>query len=368
MLYNMLERFPLFSKHIKSINAEGYVFLFIYHLLDNNEPFLEYWVRHLKTLGIISIPYSEVPAVRENLAKLTRIVSPKDVSEIPDILVDIVQSWPQKNIILVEVGGYSSFVSHKLHNIVLVAEDTNQGHWNHLLSKNPRTYPVVSIAQTEVKKLENRVVGESIVKAVEAILKDALPAKDLRHLQVGVVAYGGIGSSVCLALRKRHIQPLVYDKNPKMHAFAHADGYTIARKAKLLHRSDVVIACSGQSSVGLQDAHDIKDGALLCSGSSKRIEFQELLQMEKADTAAPGLLQDYKNHDKTFTIAYDGQPVNFLDVVHPEEFDYVLAANVASVKYGLENQLAHEVHHLPDEHQEPLFRMLVDKIIAQTTY
>lgn len=359
---NFQKRFPIFSSTIKTVDFGNYAFVFIYHLNDNNAPFLEHWIRKVKTLAVISIPYSEVSLVKQQLSKLTKVITPNTVEEIPSLIEKIVTKWKKKNIILIEIGGYSSFISHKLHNVILAVEDTNQGHWNHLNSKNARSYPVVSMAQSEVKMLENRVIGESIVRTIEKLLKKYFPKKNFHKQTFGNISYGGIGSSVCLALRKRGITPYVYDIDPIKHAFAYSDGYPITSKEKLLQVSDIIIGSSGKNSVLLSDANSIKKGSLLFSGSSKQVEFQELLALEKIKED-DSMFQKYLYKNSYFCIGYNGQPINFLDVVDPEEFDYILATMVACVKYGLENKLSNAVHSIPLKYQIPVFKTYLQKHI-----
>jgi S-adenosylhomocysteine hydrolase len=296
-------------------------------------------------------------SVKKELSQTVNVITPNKVDDIPAILESMAQKWGENNIILIEIGGYSSFVSHKLENILFTVEDTNQGHWNHLKNKNRCKVPVISIAQTEVKKLENRVVEESIVKVIEKLLVENFPNKSITNQTFGVISYGGIGGSVALALRNRQVAPLVHDIDPVRSAFACADGYRIAQKKKLLQICDIVIACTGESSILLEDSKDINKGALLFSGSSKQIEFQELFALEKSKKFNSKFFEQYFSDGSFFYIANKGQPINFLDNVDPENFDYIMGAIAASVKYGLESKLENKIYSLPMNYQIPIFEM-----------
>lgn len=360
------KKFTLFTKLFKTIKFRDYSFIFTYHLNDNNAPYLDYWVQHVETLAVISIPYSEVKSVKEGLAQHTEVISPSSVSEIPTILEQLATKWSQKKIILVEIGGYSSYVSDKLSNVVLSIEDTNQGHWNQINSKKRRDYPVVSMAQSEVKKLENRVVGESIVSTSEKLLGAHIPERKLPVQNIGTLSYGGIGSSVCLALRKRGLAHKVYDNDPMKLSFAYSDGYTIAKRETILSESDIIIGSTGKNSVTAKDIALLKDGAVLISGSSKQIEFFDLfMNATKVKGRDNELFQEYEYKGKRFTLVNQGQPINFLEQVPPEIFEPQLSAIISCVKYGLENTLTNDVHSLPMSYQIPIFELFVERVLAE---
>ncbi|MBI2051486.1 hypothetical protein HYT33_01860 [Candidatus Roizmanbacteria bacterium] len=351
------ERFPVFHHHFSQLKLNRYVFTFVYHLNTNNAPFLEYWVRQTNTLAVISIPYSEIVEVKKRLKRLIRVFSPQNFNEISRYIKKINDAHTKKNIILVEIGGYSSTISQKLHNVILAVEDTNYGHWAHI-KKGGRNFPVVSMAQAQVKMLENRLIGESIIRTVENIINEVLSNERLANKTIAVIGYGGIGSSVCLALRRRNIIPYVYDIDPYKAALAHADSYKIAPRQGVLQIADIVLGCTGKHSVMVKDGHLIKKGAFLFSGSSKKVEFSSLLQLEKEPTRH-SVIEKYKFEQNYFYIAYNGQPINFLDTLQPELFDIQFAALTQCVKYGLEKKLSNAVHPLPYTYQTSILNSYI---------
>jgi S-adenosylhomocysteine hydrolase len=342
---------PIFSEILSKTNFGDYWFIFVHHLTVSNEPFLREWVNRVKSIGVISIPYSEVSQVKKRLSKITRIFSPKTLTEIPNIILDLAQKNGKRKIVLVEVGGYSSHVSKYLKNVVLSIEDTNQGHWLQQENKYLK-YPIVSIANTDAKKLENRYVGESIVRTIEKLLK----RRNIRLIsrKISVISYGGIGESVCLALRDRGNRPYVYDIDPSKVAHAFADGYKIADRDYILAHSDIIIGCTGKQCVAKKDISLLKPGTYLFSGSSKQIEFQDFVDSLKYKKPADIFQKLY--FGKTFIwLGYYGQPINFLDKTEPKMFDVPFALQLTCFNFWLSSKLKNKVYSLPRKYQKDIF-------------
>ncbi|MCL5091138.1 MAG: hypothetical protein M1514_03960 [Patescibacteria group bacterium] len=356
-MQNFQKKFPVFSAIFSQTNFSGYAFIFIYHLNDNNLPFLKKWTNNVKTLGIISIPYSEVKKVKVELQKGSLVFTPQTISEIPDLILKLAQKYSKEKIVLVEVGGYSSYVSSNFKNVFLTIEDTHQGYW--LQQDNQQlTCPVVSIANTDVKKVENRIVGESIVKTVERLIKKYKNINDIREVTFSILSYGGIGSSVCLALRNRQVIPYVYDIDPIKMSQALADGYRITSREKMLSISNVIIGCSGKLSLSIEDLNFVKPGCYLFSGSSKQVEFESFLGMFKGKRNSE--IQEAEYQGKSFWVGYSCQPINFLDKIKPEMFDVILAAMVECFNYGTTNKLENKVYSLPLENQKKILELFIN--------
>ena len=105
--------FPIASEtFIRELHKlpNGYGYIFVFHLSKNNWSYLKEWVKNVPVLGIISIPYSEQPAVKSDLEKLVPMYSPI-LNDIPDVIRSVCNQHLDKKIILVEIGGYSSTVA-----------------------------------------------------------------------------------------------------------------------------------------------------------------------------------------------------------------------------------------------------------------
>jgi len=84
----------------------------------------------------------------------------------------------------------------------------------------------------------------------------------------------------------------------------------------LLSSCDVIVGCTGQTSIRLADMPYIKEGCVLVSGSSKNVEFDLLgFQSKCAVEEINEVITKYtrKSDNKSFYILYSGTPLNFRD-------------------------------------------------------
>lgn len=362
-MQNGVNRLHIFNQIISKITVNDCYFLFVFHLSKNNHPYLKKWIKTFNTVGVISIPYSEKEEVRSDIEKLTTLFRPK-LDKISELIIKICQQHKEKKIILVEIGGYSAKISDKLKNVKLAVEDTNQGYWNFVSHKDKLNFPVVSMSNTEIKKLENIHIAQSIVYSTETLLRKYFNQDFLHGKKVFVISYGGIGSVVCKCLQGHHAHVSVYDKDPIKMAMAHTDGYQIATKEKLKY-ADVIIGCTGSRSLEMEDIHLLKEYSLLISGSSKQVEFPYDCLCDFVDHKSKGKEIELINYQgKKFYIAYHGQPINFLhDSALGDVFDMQMSLLLQCVKYGLVNKLENKVYELPLEHQYPIAEIYIkDKL------
>ncbi len=356
-------RIDIFTKAAKKLPKVDAYFLFIFHFSRNNYPYLKYWLEHFKSLGVISIPYSEIPEIKKGINKLTKVYSPKNLQEIPKLIFKICRTHKNKKIILVEIGGYSAEISDKLKNVILAVEDTNRGHWQFKENENKLGYPVVSMARTRLKSLENELIGKSITYSIETILRDNFNLDYLVGKKVLVISYGGIGSAAARALSFNKSAVAIYDKNNLKMAQAFVDGFQIASKKNALRAADIVVGCSGHQSLTISDLKNIKDGALLVSGSSRQVEFP-YEQMQKYKKSRSDQIESYKVNGKNIYLAYKGQPINFFhDSSLGDVFDLQMALLISCVRFGLVNKLENKIYDIPEEYQDNLVKDFVDKVI-----
>ena len=186
----MNNNMKIFKDTVRKTVVKDYYFLFVVHLTRTIEPYLEEWLKSYKSIGVISIPYSENKLTKQNISQITSVYEVSDFKKIPALIRNLCQENEDKKIILVEIGGYSAGVSQYLKNVVLSIEDTNQGYWEFKKHEKNLNYPVVSIAQTVLKSLENRLVGQSVVFSTERILRDHFNQGCLTTQDVLVLSYG----------------------------------------------------------------------------------------------------------------------------------------------------------------------------------
>ena len=100
-------------------------------------------------------------------------------------------------------------------NFAGVVEDTMQGHWRYQ-AIGDLACPVLSIAESPLKALENRQVGRAIAYSLETILRSRffrIPVET----KIGILGYGGIGEATAASLRGSGAQVLYLRSEPDTH-------------------------------------------------------------------------------------------------------------------------------------------------------
>ena len=335
-----------FLRRVHDLPRE-YAYLFVFHLSNNNSLHLQELVKSVPTIGVISIPYSEQAEVKKIISKYTKVFSPK-LDDISRLIKDICRKNSKKKIIIMEIGGYSVLVADQISNVVLSVEDTERGHDRFIRHQKKLTYPVVSIARTAGKHMEDAAVGHAIVQSLVSLVDDA-SGTALMDSTVLVLGYGGIGRSVVGAIQGLVKKVVAYDVDPKIKKMVSKKGLASLSRVKALNRSDIIIGCAGQQSVSLNDIRHLKNNALLASGSSRQVEFPYQIMTKYRTKIFKGLpLEQYAYKGKTFLIAYRGQPINFYyDISLGNVFDVPMTLMVESVLYGLSKSLKNKLYALP---------------------
>ena len=230
-------------------------------------------------------------------------------------------------VVLQEVGGYFAEWTHEFAKFAQFrgcVEDTKNGLWRYQAAaqKRPLSVPVLSMADTALKRVEDSLIGDACVYSLEKVMRSQL-ASILDGLRCGIVGWGNIGKSAATALKGHNAIVSIYDINPVVNMLAFGRGYYPLPLAQLLSESDIVMGCSGRRSIRVADLPDIKDGAILCSASSKQIEFDldgfaDLCDVENVSPPTGGLcpVEKYtvKATKKSFFILDHGTPIDFLDL------------------------------------------------------
>ena len=215
-----------------------------------------------------------------------------------------------------EVGGYLAKASARLaafQNFFGVVEDTNNGHWLYE-STGPHPIPVLSMAQSPLKAVEDSIIGDAVLFSIERILREEFAAI-CQGLRCAVIGFGKIGRSTAVALKGREAVVSIYDINPAKDMSAKVEGFFPRPLHDLLPEAELVVGCSGQTSIRLVDMPFIKDGAILVSASSKAVEFA-LMDFERECTVekfSDVVWRFTQKSGKRFYVLIQGTPVNFRD-------------------------------------------------------
>ena len=292
----------------------------IFHLLDTTLGFLNILNKNFNIKSIIGIPYSANTKIVNKIENDINcpILIPNSIEEIEDIILKEFNNCNDKDpIIILEVGWYCAKIIDKLksikHNLIGVVEDTNQGHWIYESLSN-LCVPVLSIAQSPIKDLENRLIGKAIVFSLENIIRKYF-YYTFCGKNVLVFGYGKIGKSVAKTLKSRDCIVYVWDINPIKRIEARLDGFIVLKKEDMLKNSNVIVGVSGKKSISSKDFYNMKKGAIVCSGSSKQVEIDiEYLSEESSiESINKELSKVTLNNNVFFYLLNDGKPINFND-------------------------------------------------------
>lgn len=294
----------------------------ITHVLHTAVEYVELVNQAFPVEAIVAVPYSADLAAVEELRRRGFTVSVPD--DVPDTFTQAVAETTraleasETPLVVQEVGGYLAKATKQLAaqhaHFVGVVEDTNNGHWRYE-QHGPHPVPVLSMAQSPLKDVEDTIIGDAVVYSVERIFREDY-ASILQGLRCGVIGFGKIGTSTAIGLRGREAVVSVYDINPAKNMRARVEGFHPLPLHALLPQADLVVGCTGQTSIRLIDMEHIKDGAILVSASSKDIEFA-LDDFKSACTAfeeqAPHIWTLTQKNGKSFSVLNAGTPVNFRD-------------------------------------------------------
>lgn len=328
------------------------------HLLETAVPFLRALAQAFEIAAVIPIPYSVDQGVLAELEHEYRIVVPVTIEDISRLAREEVKRavGQHQMVALQEIGGYCAddtpyFATFP--NFVGVVEDTKNGHWRYLAAAD-LAVPTLSIAASPLKALENYQVGRTVVDAFETTVRRnfyRIPAE----MHVGVMGFGGVGHATARALAARGARVSVYDPDSIRMARALIHGFAAVDRDEILTRCDAVVGVSGSRSVLAEDFDRMKDGVILASGSSKRVEMDvDHLRSTHKLVAEREIVAEYQASDgRSRFLLNEGMPINFtqrsvlgavLDLVYTELFFATLSL--------VRDRWSVGVHQLPvDEHR-----------------
>lgn len=315
-----LKLFPTLGYHIERFPCPPVSVVLITHILDTAVPFVEAISGTVNLETIVGIPYSTMPAAHAVMAQSgVRIVIPEDISSLPDLAKTEILSVNRDNaperLIVQEIGGYCiGFIDELVAASALdgVVEDTKQGHWKYA-SRDSLPCPVLTIADSPLKDLENQQVGRAISHALETILRRNFH-RLMTETRVGVIGYGGIGEATARALSALGSRVAAFDVCGIRMAKAALDGFGYLGREEILATSDVVIGVSGERSITTSDFELLRPGVFVASGSSKQIEIDLVSLNERAVLVDhDGVVKEYDLEGRSIILLNDGMPINFLE-------------------------------------------------------
>jgi adenosylhomocysteinase len=152
--------------------------LLVTHLLETAVPYVMTVHEIYPVEAVIAIPYSSERSAIDALRRAgLRVIEVPYVAEVGRVALQAVIEALRSSdapLIVQEVGGYLAAHSRELgqfKHLLGVVEDTNNGHWNYERS-SPHRFPVLSIAQSPLKDIEDTLIGDAVAFSLERIFRE----------------------------------------------------------------------------------------------------------------------------------------------------------------------------------------------------
>jgi adenosylhomocysteinase len=319
-------------------------FVLLQHLLEDTYEFTQHLQKNLATIDLIlGKQYSADPQVinklKKDKVKVTKITY-QDIEKntfLLDCLVAALKKAQEnkQRLVVHEVGGYFARVLTQVPKELLphfagVVEDTTYGYNKYLEVEKTLPVPVFHVSRSELKEVEARYVGTSIVSAFDALLREV--GVSITGREALVVGYGMIGKNVARTLRKNNIHTTVYDIDSIRTLHAFIKGHTITTDKNNLGIYDVIVSSTGTHAINEADFDKMKDGVVLISGGSKDIEF-DLPALKKHSTSVEEVHEDitlYHYKGKKVYVLRHGTALNFRQQSVPSEIIDLVYSEILS--------------------------------------
>lgn len=331
----------------------------VQHLFPDTVRLLRVLHQYLPIDTVIGISYSgNVQSIEALRAMGIRVLTP-DYAELADtVATELNQSIDRcrkqhLRLVIHEVGGIAIRALHEPvysggETVIGALEITKQGVWMAEQLDNLQI-PQINVAQTRLKEIEGKQVGEAVVVALDNILRD------MGYSTVGrdalVCGYGWVGKGVAQSLRQRGLGVSVRDTDTVSVVEATVDGHNPSYGDLLNRPPAIVVGASGRQSINKQLLAQLPDRCFLVSGSSKDHEIDlEHLRAQTADTEK--LHEHVQQHTlldgRRLFLVNEGYPVNFTGASVPDEIvEFLFAELIMLVPWLMDNTPLPGIHTLP---------------------
>ena len=315
--------------------------------------------RYVPIDTVIGISYSGNLQSIEELRRMgIRVLTPSHeqlVNCVSSELIACIDRCRQHNeqLIIHEVGGIALKALHLpeyigAQTVIGALEITKQGVW--VAEQLPELkVPQFNVAQTRIKEIEGKQVGEAVVAALDNILRD------LGYATVGrsalVIGYGWVGKGVAKSLQNRGMHVSVKDVDMVSLVEAAVDGHHALLDQTLERPPAIVIGASGRKSIDNTLLAHLPDRCFLVSASSKdhEIDLPGLAyQTVESVQLHPHVRQCNLRSGKRLYLVNEGYPVNFTAASVPDEIVEMLFAELLMlIPRLLDEPVAPGIHTLP---------------------
>ncbi|RXT25174.1 hypothetical protein B5P46_13805 [Rhizobium leguminosarum] len=305
-----------FNQVCASLSTRRANLVMVCHAIGSLPPFLQALEQVADISGILVKPKSAQTDILRRISRYhrTEILS-REICESPFKTQELLDGMTGgRETILVDIGGYFCKVpawkqQGFLQNIVGIVEDTENGHQRYQKS-DLAGMPVVSVARSATKQLEDWWVGRAIVFSAE---------RQLRHIgetfhakKITVLGFGKIGFSIADTLLRHGYDVSIFDTDPCKRVLAKCLNYAIPERDRAISGADVIFSATGNRALSLADLNRKSRPTFVFSATSADDEFD--IDFSTA-TKTYGEFWQFPRRDDRMTdfFANRGNAINFID-------------------------------------------------------
>jgi len=343
IFFNKIAR--VFSIDLKDINLVA-----VLHIVPDIVSFVNFIRKLVKKVIIIPKPNSISYKVLSNIPKDIIYFTSREELKKEKVLSDLFGD--NQKYCIIDIGGYfatKEFVNfnNKTKKVIGIVEDTENGHQKYEKIIDNLSFPVISVARSELKQNEDDLVGYSVAFYTEWVIRKLrfLP----RYINCGIIGYGKLGKGIAKYLFNQNIKPYVYDTDPIKVIEAIKDGCLPVSKKEILLSSKLLFCATGNLSLNTADFLKICPGSFVASVTSSDDEFN-LNDINKyfKKTIEDEFIVKYENENTYFYLINNGNTVNFIDKEGDRVSDFIRLVQ-AEILYSLSKFTKKEINFLIHE-------------------
>jgi adenosylhomocysteinase len=320
-------------------------FIIVQHLMNDTCQFIQLLLKAgIRVSAVVGIPYSLKPSVVKELENNGVNVLRPDIDKIADVVLKLVTDAAKigRRVIVHEVGGYCAPLAAKSlkfrKNCIGVVEETKQGLWRYQqVQSDLQKFPIVHFAESKLKVMEGEFVGRAVARSVDEDL--AHLGRSIESSRIGVIGFGDIGAGVARSLRSRGAHVWCHDIRPIRLMQAVAQGFICVARDRILRECNAIVGATGKASFTDKHIKPLQNGILLCSASSRDLEFPigaiSTSAKHEKELISPNVTEYKLSNGKTLRISDNGYPVNFRSMSLPPSFGDLMFCLVTVGFFGL---------------------------------
>lgn len=302
----------------------GHRYMMLAHLFEDTGRMLDAMSPVVTFDAVVGIPYSSnrpglLAKWRSRFGSAVHV--PETMEEMQECLIQELErslhrcEENHETLVIQEVGGFVVPILHehfgdRLHLVKGVVELTKQGVW--LSSNVALRVPVLHCADSELKRLEAKRCGETIVRCLDGLVRRR--GLSLAGRTATVFGAGWIGRGVADGLRSLDAIPALVDPDPLKVIEARLDGFQSSSEDMWSSQSQLCIGASGSTSIDANTLSKLSNNCVVASASSRQMEidvgFLRALPSETVDEAL--VAYTLPRNGQHILLVNDGFPANFI--------------------------------------------------------